>query len=170
MNNVLKLNQLGDQQHLKKADFEIKIYWALIKTKIKKFKHILTMNVLIMSSVFQTMKIIQGELPIVIIQSKNVYDMPCKNYKETPEDVNNQIVNCPDVTSKPIEIDISFREVPAPSGTNYVNTKQNSELWHITRNKKITGLRLGSLIGLHSGKKFTGDCENWKKRKRYLGH
>ena len=65
----------------------------------------------------------------------------------------NKSLNCPDDTPKSIKIDISLQEAPVPSGTNYVNTEQNSELWHKTRNKKITGSRLGSLIGLHGSKK-----------------
>ena len=75
------------------------------------------------------------------------------------QEINDQLSNCPEDTPKSIKIDISFQEAPAPSGTNYVNTEQNSELWHKTRNKKITGSRLGSLIGMHGNKKFTDTWE-----------
>ena len=80
-----------------------------------------------------------------IIFQDEFYDMSCKYYKETMQEINDQLSNCPEDTPKSIKIDISFQEAPAPSGTNYVNTEQNSELWHKTRNKKITGSRLGSL-------------------------
>ena len=57
--------------------------------------------------------------------------MSCKYYKETLEEINEQILNCPDDTPKSIKIDMSFQEAPAPSGTNYVNPFRRVLLRHI---------------------------------------
>ena len=56
--------------------------------------------------------------------------------------------------NKPIEVDICFLEAPSPTGTNYIEIKQNTVDWLKLRKYKITGSRLPALLGLHGRKKF----------------
>ena len=165
-NHLFKLNQLGDHQYIKKGDFE-KHLLGIDQNKSKIIQAYIDNECV--DNIIQDSEnkndvtvekiILQDELPIKILHSSNVYDMSCKYYKETMQEINDQLSNCSEDTPKSIKIDISFQEAPAPSGTNYVNTEQNSELWHKTRNKKITGSRLGSLICMHGNKKFTDTWE-----------
>ena len=54
--------------------------------------------------------LLQDELLIIVLQSNNVYDISCKYYKETLEEINEQFLNCLNDTPKSIKIDISFQE------------------------------------------------------------
>ena len=163
LNHLFKLNQLGDHQYITKSDSEENLLGIdkNIKSKIQAYINdectdkIDNVTEAENTDIVTADKIIlQDELPVIILQSQNVYNKSCKYYKETLEDINNQVANCPIDHPLCIKLDLSFLEVPTPSGTNYVDAAQNSDEWHNTRNKKITGSRLGSLIGLHGNKKF----------------
>ena len=76
------------------------------------------MNVLI--TLFQILKtkmmlqdkmLLQDELLIIVLQSNNVYDISCKYYKETLEEINEQFLNC--LNDRPVSCDVICLHRPA---------------------------------------------------------
>jgi hypothetical protein len=84
--------------------------------------------------------ITQKHIPIVV-ESQTLYkeSKDIKLYKNVREQISKRGI---------VNLDLTYRLAPKPSGNNYMDVKQNSEAWHNVRKFKITASRLPYLLGL----------------------
>ena len=87
----------------------------------------------------------QGIIKIETLKSKNVYPK-ITNTNTLQPTITQQLTNSSDSV---IKLDICFLIASSPTGSNCIDTVQNTDTCHNTRKYKITGSRLPSLLGIY---------------------